>query len=369
MIVFQQSITERVKALYMRRILVDRIRGKEILSRDIYDNMGTILMAAGTTVKQEYRQRLQALGIRYIYVEDELAQGIYEEEAMENKIKDQCQQIMQEVLERYLTSGSNELDRLKNVSKEVILNVMEKPEVMYSIAGVRRKSEGMYSHSLSVCAMSVLISLRHGLSRKKVEEIAMGSLLHDVGFSVLSIHDGEYSYEALTEKEKREVKMHVITGFEIVEKEKWLSKEAKEIILSHHERLDGSGYPRRLLGTKLGIGTRIVAVCDAFDRMVYGYFTKQYKVPQAFERIIMQGGQTMDAEVVKTFYESVAAYPTGSVVVTNRGEKAIVLRQNYKLPMHPVIRLLENAQGSKYADWVEKDLSKEVSILIEDIVE
>ncbi len=353
----------------MRRISVERVQGTEILAKDIYDNMGTILMTAGTAMKQEYRQRLQALGIRNIYVEDELAKGVCAEETIENKITEQCQKIMQDVLEKYLTSGNNELDRLKHVSKEVILNVMEKPQVMYSIAGVRRKSESMYSHSLSVCAMSVMIALRHGLSHKKVEEIAMGSLLHDVGFSVLSIHNGDYSYEALSEKEKHEIKMHVITGFEIVEKERWLPKEAKEIILSHHERLDGSGYPRRLLAEKLGIGTRIVAVCDAFDRMVYGYFTKQYKVPEAFGRIIMQGGRTMDAEVIKTFYESVAAYPNGSVVVTNMGDKAIVLRQNYKLPMHPVIRFLENAEGRKYHDWVEWDLSRDVSVLIEDIIE
>lgn len=353
----------------MRRILVERIQGTEVLAKDVYDNMGTILMTAGTAVKKEYRQRLQALGIRSIYVEDELAKGVDAEENIEDKIKDQCQEIMQDVLEKYLTSGSHELDRLKTVSREVILNVMEKPQVMYCIAGVRRKSESMYSHSLSVCAMSVMIALRHGLSRKKVEEIAMGSLLHDVGFSVSCFHDGDYSYESLSDRERQEIKMHVITGYEMVEKERWLSKEAKEIILSHHECMDGSGYPRRLSADKLGIGVRIVAVCDAFDRMVYGYFTEQYPVPEAFERVIMQGGQTMDAEVVKTFYESVAAYPNGSVVVTNMGDTAIVLRQNYKLPMHPVLRLLENAERKKYSGWVEQDLSKDVSVLIETIIE
>lgn len=353
----------------MRRISVERIQGTEILAKDVYDNMGTILMTAGTMMKKEYGQRLHALGIRNIYVEDELSQGIHVEETIENKITEQCQQIMQDVLEKYLTSGNNELDRLKGVSREVILNVMENPKVMYSLTGVRRKSQSMYSHSLSVCAMSVMIALRHGISQKKVEEIAMGAILHDVGFSILNVNDGDYFYESLSEKDLREVKMHVITGFEIVEKEKWISKEAKDIILSHHERLDQSGYPRRLSADKQGIGTRIVAVCDEFDRMVYGHFTRQYKVPEAFERIIMQGGRTLDADIVKTFYESVAAYPNGSIVITNKGEMGIVLRQNYRLPMHPVIRLLQDANGKKYRDWIERDLSKDVSVLIKDMIE
>lgn len=348
---------------------MEHIQGNEILARDIYDDIGTILMTAGIKMRKEYIKRLQALNVRNIYVEDELALGVHEEENMEEQIKEQCQEIMQDILEQYLTSGYNELNHLQRVSHEVILNVMEKPEVMYNIAGVRRKSESIYSHSLSVCAMSVMIALRHGISGKKLENIAVGSLLHDVGFSVLSVHGGDFSYEGLSKRDLHDIKMHVITGFEIVEKENWLSKEAKEIILSHHERLDQSGYPRRLSAEKQGIGVRIVEVCDEFDRMVYGYFTKQLKVPEAFERIMVQSGRTLDEAVVKTFYESVAAYPNGSIVITNTGEMGIVLRQNYKLPMHPVIRLLKDADGKKYKSWIEKDMSKDVSILIEDIMD
>ena len=66
---------------------------------------------------------------------------------------------------------------------------------------------------------------RYGLSGKKLENIAMGSLLHDVGFSVLSIHNGDFSYNMLSNKELHDIKMHVITGFELVEKETWLSKK------------------------------------------------------------------------------------------------------------------------------------------------
>lgn len=353
----------------MRRILVENIQGKEILAKDIFDNMGTILMIAGITMKVTYKERLHSLGIRYIYVEDELAVGIHEEENIENQIKDQCQEIVKDVMEKYLTSGNPEFDRLKDISREVILNVMEKPQVMMNLSGIRRKNEDIYAHSLSVCTMSVMIALRYGLSRKKVENIAIGSLLHDVGFSMSEFKDWECVEESMSEKKKRELRMHVITGYSIIEHEDWLSKEAKEIVLSHHERLDMSGYPRHLPGKKLGIGVRIVSVCDEFDRMVYGYFTKQLKVSEAFHRIIIQGGRTLDASVVKTFYESVAAYPNGSIVITNTGEKAIVLRQNYKLPFHPVLRMLVDADGKKYNDWVEQDLADEVSIVIEDILE
>ncbi len=352
----------------MRRLPVEMIRGTETLAKDIYDNMGTILMTAGILMKPEYKARLSALGIRYIYVEDDLALGIHVEEEIENQIKEHCQQSVQDILEKYITSGSKELDRLKDISKEVIMDVMENPHVMYNIAGVRRKSESMYSHSLSVCTMSVMIALRHGLSRKKVEDIAVGSLLHDIGFS-MSVFDGDFCYETLSPRQQREVRMHVITGYEIVEKEDWISKEAKEIILSHHERLDGSGYPRQLPAEKQGIGVRIVAVCDEFDRMVYGYFIKQYKVPEAFNRVIAKSGKELDTEVVKTFYESVAAYPNGSIVLTSTGEIGIVLRQNYKLPMHPVLRMIADASGKKYSTWIEKDLSKDVSLLIRDVLE
>lgn len=350
----------------MRKLRVDAITGDEVLARDIFSDMDTILMSKGITLKKEYIDRLNALNIKYVLVEDDLAKGIKEEEIIERHIKEQCQKAVREVLHKFSYCGDAQLVKLKEVAEEIITDLLEQPEIMFTLEGVRENDENNYSHSLNVCALSVFIALRMNLPQPIVKNIAVGSILHDIGFSYLPTDYKKTDYIGLTEKEKKEVKKHVIYGYSAIEKESWLSEEAKNIILTHHERLDGSGYPFHLKGDKIKIETRIVAVCDEFDCMVYGYYTEQTKIHEAIEYIVSQGTSKFDLVVTKIFQNSVAAYPNGTIVITNKGDTGIVLRQNKGFPTRPVIRIIQNQKGVKNKEWVEKDLTKELSLFIKD---
>ena len=81
------------------------------------------------------------------------------------------------------------------------------------------------------------------------------------------------------------------------------------------------------------------------------------------------GGKKFDKKVVDVFNQSVAAYPNGTMVITNQDETGIVLRQNKNFPTRPVIRMIKDAKGKKYNDWVEKNLEKELTLFIKDTIE
>jgi len=148
----------------------------------------------------------------------------------------------------------------------------------------------------------------------------------------------------------------------------WLSSTSKDIILNHHERMDGSGYPFHLKGDKIRIGSRIVAICDEFDSRVYGNLVPKMKVHDAIDFIVSQAESKFDLEVVRAFVASVAAYPIGALVITNENEIGIVLRQNPKCPTRPVIRIIQDANGRKPTEWIEKDLTKELTLFIKDTI-
>jgi HD-GYP domain len=353
----------------MRKISVDTLKGNEILAKDIYSISGIILMAAGTVVHKEYVARMKDLKIDFIYVEDELSKGIKEDEIIETQIKKQCQETVKNILEKYAYCGNAELENLKCVAEEIIYDLLEQPQVMFNITGVRKKSEGVYSHSLNVCALSVFIALRMKIPRKKINEIAVGSLLHDIGYNYLATDYLNMDYDKIEEKDRSEIKKHVIYGYSAVENEKWLSSVAKDIILSHHERINGTGYPFHVTEEKIKIGSKIVAVCDEFDKLVYGIMMPKMKVHEAIEYVIGQGGVLFDMNVVQIFNESVAAYPNGTMVITNDEEKGIVLRQNVKCPTRPVIRIIKNKNNETYEEWVERDLTKDLTLFIKDTIE
>lgn len=353
----------------MRKISVDAIKGNEKLAKSIYLDSDVVLISEGTIIRESYIPKFKDLKIRYIYVEDEISQGIKDEEITEDQIKEQCQDIVQNTIKRYAYSGNTEFQVLEDVAKEIIDDMVRQPEVMFNISGVRQKSEQIYAHSLNVCALSVLLALRMGLSKKQVDAIAVGSMLHDIGYCNVPVEIKNTNYKEYTHKDIKAMKMHVIHGYTIIEHEKWLKQSSKDIILYHHERIDGSGYPIKITGEKMNIGVKIVAICDEFDNLIYGNFTEAMKVHEAMEAIVAMGGQKFDMEVVKLFNESVAAYPIGTIVKTSDNEIGIVLRQNNKCPTRPVIRILEDKNGESITEWIERDLTSELTLFIKDTLE
>lgn len=352
----------------MRIISVDFVKGHECLAKDILNENNSVLMTAGTIIKKDYVSRLKELNIEYIYVEDEIGQGINLTDSLELQIKEQCQEAVREILTKYTYQTDSELEEIITIADEIIYDIMQNPDVIYNLSSIRNKSEGTYSHSLNVCALSVILAFKLKLPKKKIREIAIGCLLHDIGFTYITMDYSNLIMEECTEKEQKEIKKHIIYGYSAVEKMEWLSSVSKDIILSHHERIDGSGYPFRLIGNKIRIGSKIAAVCDEFDSRVYGNLVPKMKVHDAIDFIVSQAESKFDIEVVKAFVASVAAYPIGALVITNENEIGIVLRQNRKCPTRPVIRIIQDANGNKPSDWVEKDLTKELTLFITDTI-
>lgn len=352
----------------MRRVLLDSIKGHELLAKDIVTDSGIVIISAGTVMKREYVSKLMELGVNYIYIDDDISSGINFDENIEIKIKDECQDIVRTIIEKYSYQNNN-LEEIQNIAEQIIFDIVNQPEVLFNISGVRRKSEETYSHSLNVCVLSVLLSLKMNLPKAKVREIAVGSLLHDIGYNMMPFDYTQYDYFLSSKEEQKELMKHVVYGYSAVMKENWLSTVAKDIILCHHERLDGSGYPFHKKGDKIRLGSKIVAVCDCFDSYVYGFLVPKMKVHHTIDYIVSQAGVKFDFDIVNCFIESVAAYPNGTVVVTNEGEKGIVIRQNEKCPTRPVLHMLEDKYGNKYESRVEKDLKVELAVVIVDSYE
>jgi len=352
----------------MRIISLDSVTGNERLAKDLINSTESVLITAGTVLKKEYVERLKELDIEYIYVEDDISKGINLSDSLELQIKEQCQETFRDILQKYAYHNSSELEKIKILADEIIHEILQKPEVIFNLSCIREKDSSTYSHSLNVCVLSVIIAYKMRVKKDKIKDIAIGCLLHDLGFIYSPINYQDLKIETCSEKELKEIKKHTIYGYTVVESLKWLSNTAKDIILNHHERLNGTGYPFRLTGNKIRIGSKIAAVCDEFDSKVYGYLTKKIKVHEAIEYIVSQAGVLFDFVIVKAFIDSVAAYPTGSIVTTNQGETGIVLRQNPKCPTRPVIRIIRDSKGNITNEWIEKDLTKELTLFITDTI-
>ena len=335
----------------------------------MYGTSGVVLISEGTILKREYVEKLLELKITDVFVEDEISRDIQVQDITEEKISEQCTEKLKETLERFSYASGEELRELSRVATEVMEGVLLQDEVIYTISNVRNYSKSLYEHSLSVAALAILIAVRAGYSQTETKEIAMGALLHDIGFTnVKEKYQGIILSEE-KEKVQKEIKRPVVYGYIEVEQQDWIASISREIILYHHERLDRSGYPFHMSGDKLKPQVRLVAICDAFDNMVYGNLERRKKVHEALDEIMRFGGIKFDADLVKIFLRSVATYPTGALVRLNDGRSGIVLRQNAENPTRPLIRIVEQNSGGEWIRKEDKDLAEELALFIVDTIE
>lgn len=356
----------------MKQVDINKIIGYEILAKDICTESGTVIIPAGCILHKKYVTKLIELGITSIYIREEVGKEAdfkEKKDSIEEKIQHQCRKTVRTTLEKYSYCGNVELSELSKVADDIMNDILTEPEVIYNVSLIREQSDSVYAHCVNVAALSVLVALRMKLAKRRIRDIAVGALLHDLGIIFIPMKNFNTKFEDWTEEQRGEFKKHVIIGYSVVENEKWLSSAAKDIILSHHERVDGSGYPMRLRGDHMKIGTKIVAVCDFFDRSIYGNFAEKQKVHNVIDYITSQAGMKFDFRVVDNFVASVAAYPIGANVLTNEGEIGMVIRQNPKVPTRPVIRMLFDEDGKQYPEKIEKDLTRELTLFICDILE
>ncbi|GAX91179.1 HD-GYP domain-containing protein [Effusibacillus lacus] len=158
-----------------------------------------------------------------------------------------------------------------------------------------------YFHSLRVAHYSLELAKMMGLYRLEQQVLVRSALLHDVGklFVAREILDKK---ERLNEEELRILRLHPQFGFEIVQEMVNPGLVDLDVLLYHHENLDGTGYPFGLTGKFLSLPVRIVRLADSFDAMTTVRAYNQPKsLEQAMNELVRWSGEHFDLEVVKIF--------------------------------------------------------------------
>jgi HD-GYP domain-containing protein (c-di-GMP phosphodiesterase class II) len=186
------------------------------------------------------------------------------------------------------------------------------------------------------------------LPNHKVLQITTGALLHDAGMLRLPKDILEKQGD-LSEAEKQRMQAHPLYTYKIICKEFLYPEDIGLVALQHHERWNGEGYPRRVAGTDIDIGARIVSVSDAFEEM---FSEKPYRNSmmgyQAMKNLLSDNSRRFDPDVLKAFIRIMGIYPIGSIILLNNGSIARVVEVHKDTPLRPSIRILIDEFGKVY---------------------
>ena len=351
----------------MKLCKTEDLKGGEILARAILTSELQILLAEETKLRPEYIAKIKDLGVTEVYIKDKDTSHTQEVVLLKSEMENVFREKVKSILEKHTYNQNKELVELSQTADNIITNILEEDEVVEKIFDIKERSSDIYEHSISTCSLATLTALKLKLPKDKVHDIGVGCLLHDLGLRYLTIEYEDQDISSLSKLEMTEYRKHPVYGYSVLKDESWISDLSKDIILYHHERMDGSGYP--LKAKDIPFEARIVNICDAFDEMICGIGCERMKVYEAVEYLKTLKGIKFDNKIVSVFLEFTAVYPAGSAVLLSDGSIAKVLYQNKEFPDRPVVQILHDKKGNLLNREKLVDLIKVNNIFIEKVLE
>lgn len=222
-------------------------------------------------------------------------------------------------------------------------SIIENPDALLCLSALKKRDEYTYLHSLSVCILSVSFGRYLGLPEKTLLELGFGAFLHDIG--KMQIPDSVLNKPGRLDAAEMEImRKHPEFGIEIVDGAERIPDSSRNVIYSHHERLDGSGYIEGASGSQISPLTHIVSVCDTYDAIISHRPYKYANSPlDATAELYRTRGRFFDADLVYKFIGFIGVYPVGSLVELNTREVGVVVENTSDRLRPKLLILLDSA--------------------------
>lgn len=255
-------------------------------------------------------------------------------------------------------SGKLELRRLETAVEPMVESVLRNPAAMSCLMRIRRKGGYLYSHSLASSVWAAVLGREIGLDRDALRAVALGAMLLDVGKTRLP--------EAILGKpgkldaaELALVRRHVEYGLDLLKEAGEVDPRVTEMVAHHHERYNGSGYPAGLRGATIPVYGRMAGIVDTYDAMIT---SRPYASTQssygALRQLRALANIEFQSELVDQFTQAIGMFPTGTLVLLNTGEVAVVTAQSRIRRLRPEIMIILDADKQPLADFRVVNLNR-----------
>lgn len=239
-----------------------------------------------------------------------------------------------------------DLAHLGEQVRQVAEGVARNPEAILWLTRLKGTDNYSYDHALDVSVHLMVFARFLSLPNPQVECLGMAGLMQDVGKTHLP-PELLRKPDPLTPEEYHLVQSHVASSLEIMFSQPGLDPEFLEIIARHHERIDGSGYPRQLAGETIGLAAEMAGLMDTYCAMIRD---RPYLPPvsnqRAMAELVTLRGRKFRAAIVDQFIQCLGLYPIGTLVELNSGEVAVVIQQNQIRRLQPRVLILLGADKS-----------------------
>ena len=327
---------------------------------------------ASTTVLEKgvgLRSRLAAFSRRFLVRRKKRPAVVVERSlAASETLFDDTRRLVRSMMNDVRLGATIDADHAKEAISECVDHILNNTDALLMLSNIKDKDSYTSEHCVNVAILSIMLGRRVGMPRHDLEQVGLAGLLHDVG-KVLTPDEILKKPERLTDDEFLIMKMHPSQGRAILQNTAGLSRAIHAVAHAHHERLNGTGYPRGLSEDHLDPYSRIVAIADTFDAITSDRaYAKGRSNIEAFQILRAASGNQYDAELVSAFLEAIGVYPPGTAVQLRNGQFGVVARNNPQHKLRPLVLLLLDARQRpvrpKYLDLAKAESRYQVARVV-----
>jgi HD-GYP domain-containing protein (c-di-GMP phosphodiesterase class II) len=281
---------------------------------------------------------------------------LVEESKRANKIVRHVDKIMKKVMDDIQSSLPINLEDVKPVVEVLVESIVSNPTALMWSAKIREESRKSYMHGLKVAIYMMALGRHLGFPKEHLAELATIGLLIDIGMLKMPAELVEKAGE-LTDEEYAVLMQHVDHGMQTLEQNSPLPYNIACGIREHHERIDGSGYPKGLKGESISIYGRMAAIADTFAAMTTARaHDVTHSAFDAMKELFKEAETKLHAPLVEQFVHAISIFPVGSLIELSSGEVAIVLEHNKIRRLEPRVLVLTDEDKEMLAQPVTLDL-------------
>jgi HD-GYP domain-containing protein (c-di-GMP phosphodiesterase class II) len=260
------------------------------------------------------------------------------------KIYNESHTVLSGVLNDIRLGHSVDNPKIRRIVEELTINIVNDSQAMIGLTRLKDKNDALARKSINICILALAFGKHIGISKDKMYVLGFGALLHDIG--MVQIPNRILSKkQSLTPVERAIMEKHTEYGLAVLAKAPEIPVDVLKIVHSHHERMDGKGYPQQLQAKEIGLLARMVAIVSVYEALTRERFYTKTLSPAAALRYLYTSRKTIfDAHLVEKFIQVLGIYPSGCVVELNSGELGIVVDVNAQDLLHPTLRIVSDAR-------------------------